>query len=297
MNKVIKAGLFQAQCFNSKDDNMANIAKAIAQSSDKKLDLLVLPELHNGPYFCQNQSTQQFDRGESIPGPSTEQLSKLAKEHQLVIVASIFEKALSGLYYNTAVVFDKDGSIAGTYRKMHIPHDPEYNEKYYFTPGDQGFQPINTSIGKLGVLVCWDQWFPEAARLMALAGAEIIVYPTAIGWYPEDSQDEKARQVDSWQLVQRGHAIANNVFVISCNRTGLEQEEYPINPSQPKSIDFWGHSFIAGTQGEILAKLSTEPNSIISHDLDLNKIEQVRRVWPFFRDRRVDAYQDLLKRS
>lgn len=297
MSRQIKAGLFQAQCYNTRDENLANIEKAIIKAKQQGLDLLVLPELHNGPYFCQNQSTEQFDRGEAIPGYSTDFIGRLAKENNLVIVASLFEKALSGLYYNTAVIFEKDGSIVGKYRKMHIPHDPEYNEKYYFSPGDLGFKPINTSVGKLGVLVCWDQWFPEAARLMALAGAEILIYPTAIGWYPDDQEDEKQRQVESWQLIQRSHAVANNIFVISCNRAGLEQEEFAMNPNQPKSIDFWGHSFIAGPQGEFLANLSTEKNSIINAELNYNQIEQVRRVWPFLRDRRTDSYHDLLKKE
>jgi N-carbamoylputrescine amidase len=290
MKNIIKAGLFQPKCSNTRDANLTNITKAIADAGKQNLDLLVLPELHNGPYFCQNQSTEQFDRAETIPGYSTDYFSKLAKEHNLVIVTSIFEKVTPGQYFNTAVVFDKNGEIAGKYRKMHIPHDPEYNEKYYFTPGNLGFTPIKTSIGILGVLICWDQWFPEAARSMALAGAEILIYPTAIGWYPQDNAIEKQNQVNAWQTVQRGHAIANNLFVISCNRAGTEQEEYPINSNKPKTIDFWGNSFIAGPQGEIINSLQTEENKILTAELDLNKIEQVRRVWPFFRDRRTDIY-------
>lgn len=297
MQNIINVGLFQAKCHHNRDDNLSNIATAVQNAKNKNLDLLVLPELHNGPYFCQNQSTEQFDRAETIPGHSTDYLSNLAKENNIIIVASIFEKALSGLYYNTAVVFEKDGTIAGKYRKMHIPHDPEYNEKYYFAPGDLGFKPVETSIGKLGVLVCWDQWYPEAARLMALAGAQILIYPTAIGWYPKDTDVEKANQVDAWQTVQRGHAIANNVYCISCNRTGAEIEEYPQDTNNPKSIDFWGHSFIAGPQGEMIDSLKTEENQIICSQVDLNRISDVRKVWPYFRDRRIDAYQDLLKRS
>lgn len=290
MQNIIKAGLFQAKCLNTRDENLSNITNAIKDASSKNLDLVVLSELHNGPYFCQNQVTEQFDRAETIPGYSTDYFSKLAKEYNLVIVTSIFEKAKPGQYFNTAVVFDKNGEIAGKYRKMHIPHDPEYNEKYYFTPGDLGFKPIKTSVGTLGVLICWDQWFPEAARLMTLAGADILIYPTAIGWYPKDNHTEKQNQVLAWQMIQRSHAIANNVYVISCNRAGTEQEEYPINPNQPKTIDFWGHSFIAGPQGEMIASLKTEENQIITAEIDLSKIEQVRRVWPFFRDRRTDVY-------
>jgi N-carbamoylputrescine amidase len=299
-NQNIKAGLFQAQCSNDRDSNLDNITQAVASAHKQNLDLLVLPELHNGPYFCQNQVTQQFDRAETIPGHSTDYISKLAKKYNLVIVASIFEKTISGLYFNTAVVFDKNGEVAGKYRKMHIPHDPDYNEKYYFSPGYSdgvsNFSPINTSIGKLGVLVCWDQWFPEAARIMALQGANILIYPTAIGWSSKDDHAEQQRQLSAWQTVQRAHAVANNVFLISCNRTGREQEEYPYNPDKIKSIDFWGNSFIAGPQGEVLSSLQQETNAIISAELTLDRIEQIRRAWPFFRDRRVDEYQLLLKK-
>lgn len=297
MSREITVSLFQAKCLNSREDNLNNIKQAIEKASAHNLDLLVLPELHNGPYFCQNQSTEQFDRAETIPGYSTNFISKLAKDNNIVIVASLFEKALSGLYYNTAIVFEKNGEIAGKYRKMHIPHDPEYNEKFYFSPGDLGFKPIETSVGKLGILVCWDQWFPEAARLMAQAGAEILIYPTAIGWYPEDTQEEKNKQVNAWQIVQRGHAVANNLFVISCNRSGTEVEEYSLNPEKPKAIDFWGHSFICDQQGGMIAELQTEENQILTSKINFNKIEEVRRVWQFFRDRRVDAYQDLLKKQ
>lgn len=303
MSRELTVGLFQAKCSNTREENLANIQQHINQyiknqkeQNKGNLDLLVLPELHNGPYFCINQSIKQFDRAEPIPGPTTEVIAKLAAEHQLVIVASIFEKSIHGLYFNTAVVFDKNGEMNGKYRKMHIPHDPEYNEKYYFSPGDLGFNPIQTSIGKIGVLVCWDQWFPEAARLMALAGAEILVYPTAIGWYDADSPDEQQRQLDAWVTVQRGHAVANNLFVISCNRTGFETEEFANNSSKIKQINFWGNSFIAGPQGEFLNSLRQEQNVIITAKIDLNRIEQVRRAWPFFRDRRTDQYDNILKK-
>ena len=296
----INAGLLQAKCLISKEDNLQNIVELVNKyqiAAKSKLQLLVLPELHNGPYFCQNQSPEQFQRAESIPGTSTEILAELARHNNLVIVASIFEKALTGLYYNTAVVFDSNGDIVGKYRKMHIPHDPEYNEKYYFSPGDLGFKPVQTSIGKIGVLVCFDQWYPEAARIMALQGAEILVYPTAIGWCPEDIKEDKEKQLNAWQTIQRSHGIANNVFVISCNRAGLEEEEYPSNTQAPKKINFWGNSFIAGPQGEILNSLQTEENTIIAAELDLNLISKIRHVWQFFRDRRTDAYDLLLNKQ
>ena len=292
---TIKAGLLQLKCYNSREDNLANIKKLI-EANKTNLDLLVLPELHNGPYFCQNQVIDQFDRAETIPGPTTEVISELAKQHKLIIVSSIFEKTLNGLYFNTAVVFEKNGTIAGTYRKMHIPHDPDYSEKYYFSCGDLGFTPIETSIGKIGVLVCWDQWFPEAARIMSLKGANILIYPTAIGWSPKDDHAEQQRQLSAWQTIQRSHSVANNLYVISCNRTGLEVEEHPYNPDKPKQITFWGNSFISGAQGEILASLEQEPNQIISAELNIDRIEKVRRAWPFFRDRRIDQYDTLLKK-
>jgi N-carbamoylputrescine amidase len=252
---------------------------------------VVLPELHLGPYFCQNEDYQHFDLAQAIPGPATEILSAVAKKLKIVIVSTIFERRAAGLYHNTAVVFDKDGSIAGKYRKMHIPDDPGFYEKYYFTPGDIGFKPIETSIGKLGVLICWDQWFPEAARLMALAGAEILIYPTAIGWDKEDTAEEHARQLDAWVTIQRAHAVANGIPVISCNRIGFEQA-----PDSDKGIQFWGNSFIAGPQGEIITRADDSEVSLLSCTLDSARSEHVRRIWPYLRDRRIDEYGDLTKR-
>ncbi len=253
---------------------------------------MILQELHNGLYFCQTEDVAVFDQAETIPGQSSEFFGKLARETGLVIVLSLFEKRAAGLYHNTAVVIEKDGSIAGKYRKMHIPDDPAYYEKFYFTPGDLGFNPIQTSVGKLGVLVCWDQWYPEAARLMALAGADILIYPTAIGWESTDTEDEKNRQLEAWLTVQRGHAVANGIPVVTVNRTGYEAD-----PSkQTNGITFWGNSFACGPQGEIFyqAPSDQEINQII--DIDLTRAENVRRWWPFMRDRRIDAYQDLTKR-
>ncbi len=260
----------------------------IQQAALLGAELIVLQELHCGPYFCQEEKTIEFDRAESIPGPTSEKLSAIAKELKVVIVASLFEKRAAGLYHNTAIVIEKNGEIAGKYRKMHIPDDPGFYEKFYFTPGDLGFNPIQTSLGKLGVLVCWDQWFPEAARLMALAGAEILIYPTAIGWVPTDIDAEKQRQLTAWLTVQRGHAIANGLPLVSCNRVGLEQ-------SSMGSIQFWGNSFIAGPQGEILKQADIHPTILIS-EIDKSRSESVRRIWPFLRDRRIDDYADLLKR-
>ena len=255
-------------------------------------ELVVLQEIHNGLYFCQTEDVSVFDQAETIPGPSTKRFGLLAKELGVVIVLSLFEKRAPGLYHNTAVVIEKDGTIAGMYRKMHIPDDPAYYEKFYFTPGDLGFEPIQTSVGKLGVLICWDQWYPEAARLMALAGAEILIYPTAIGWESTDTTEEKERQRDAWITVQRSHAVANGIPVISCNRVGYEADPSGIT----KGIQFWGTSFIAGPQGEILTKTSDKKDENLVFDLDLNRTETVRRWWPFFRDRRIDAYHDLIKR-
>jgi len=271
-----------------------NIDKTIAgirEAADKGAQLIVLQELHRSLYFCQVEDTDLFDLAEPIPGPSTERFGELAKELGVVIVASLFEKRAAGIYHNTAVVIEKDGSIAGTYRKMHIPDDPGFYEKFYFTPGDLGFEPISTSVGTLGVLVCWDQWFPEAARLMALAGADILIYPTAIGWDPRDDQDEQNRQLDAWVISQRAHAVANGVPVISCNRVGHEAD-----PSgQSEGIQFWGNSFITGPQGEILSHGSSAEDEILTANIDLSRGEEVRRIWPYFRDRRIDHYQDLLK--
>lgn len=272
--------------------NINKLEKNIREVAAQGADLVVLQEIHNGLYFCQTEDVSVFDQAEAIPGPSTERFGALAKELGLVIVLSLFEKRAPGLFHNTAVVMEKDGSIAGMYRKMHIPDDPAYYEKFYFTPGDLGFEPIQTSIGKLGVLICWDQWYPEAARLMALAGAEILIYPTAIGWESTDTTEEKERQRDAWITVQRSHAVANGIPVISCNRVGYEADPSGIT----KGIQFWGTSFIAGPQGEILTKTSDKKDENLVFDLDLNRTETVRRWWPFFRDRRIDAYHDLIKR-
>jgi len=256
------------------------------------VELVLLQELHNGPYFCQRESVEEFDQAETIPGPGTARIGKLAEELKLVVVASLFEKRATGLYHNTAVVFDRSAAIAGKYRKMHIPDDPAFYEKFYFTPGDLGFEPIDTSVGRLGVLVCWDQWYPEAARLMALAGAELLLYPTAIGWDPGDAQDEKDRQREAWVTVQRGHAVANGLPLLSCNRTGYEAD-----PSKVGSgIQFWGTSFVAGPQGEFLAQAGTDAHELLITEIDMARSEHVRRIWPFLRDRRIDAYGDLLKR-
>ena len=252
---------------------------------------MLLQELHNGPYFCQHESVEEFDRAEPIPGPSTERIGALAAELNLVVVASLFERRAAGIYHNTAVVFDRSRALAGMYRKMHIPDDPAFYEKFYFTPGDLGFDPIPTSVGKLGLLVCWDQWYPEAARLMALAGADLLLYPTAIGWDPNDTQEEKDRQRDAWITVQRGHAVANGLPVLACNRTGFEAA-----PDGGRGIRFWGSSFVAGPQGEILASAGTDTRELLIADIDLGRSENVRRIWPFLRDRRIDAYDDLLRR-
>jgi len=253
---------------------------------------VLLQELHNGPYFCQRESVEVFDQAESIPGPGTARIGNLAEELQLVVVASLFERRAAGLYHNTAVVFDRSAAIAGKYRKMHIPDDPAFYEKFYFTPGDLGFEPIDTSVGRLGVLVCWDQWYPEAARLMALAGAELLLYPTAIGWDPNDDQAEKDRQRDAWITVQRGHAVANGLPLLACNRTGHEADPSGVGDG----IQFWGNSFVAGPQGEFLAQAKTDGRTLLMTDVDLARSEHVRRIWPFLRDRRIDAYADLLKR-
>lgn len=270
--------------------NLAVIETRIAEAAAAGAKLVLLQELHNGAYFCQHESVHEFDLAEPIPGPSTERLAALAKRHGVVLVSSLFEKRATGLYHNTAVVFDADGSTAGKYRKMHIPDDPGFYEKFYFTPGDLGFTPIDTSVGRLGVLVCWDQWYPEAARLMALAGAELLLYPTAIGWDPDDAQDEKTRQRDAWVLSHRGHAVANGLPVLSCNRVGHEP-----SPLGTSGIDFWGNSLVLGPQGEMLAEAGTEPTLLLA-EVDMQRSEHVRRIWPFLRDRRIDAYGDLVKR-
>lgn len=288
----LTVGLVQQQCGAERERNLQTSIAGIREAAGKGAQLVLLQELHAGPYFCQTEDPRIFDLAETIPGPGTETLGALAKELGIVIVASLFERRAPGLYHNTAVVLERDGSIAGQYRKMHIPDDPGYYEKFYFTPGDMGFEPITTSVGKLGVLVCWDQWYPEGARLMALAGAELLLYPTAIGWVDEDPQDEQQRQRQAWIISQRAHAVANGLPVLSCNRTGHEAD-----PSGASSgIRFWGSSFVAGPQGEILAEAGTDKPEVLVTAVDLGRSENVRRIWPFLRDRRIDAYQDLLKR-
>ena len=287
----LTVALVQQSNNDNADENMAKSIKAIREAAQKGAQLVVLQELHRSLYFCQTEDVDVFDLAETIPGPSSNTLGELAKELNIVIVASLFEKRATGLYHNTAVVLEKDGSIAGKYRKMHIPDDPGFYEKFYFTPGDLGFEPIQTSVGKLGVLVCWDQWFPEAARLMAMAGAELLIYPTAIGWDPNDDQNEQTRQKDAWVISQRAHAVANGVPVISCNRVGHESD-----PSGHSSgIQFWGNSFIAGPQGEFLAQANNIDEKILVVEVDQKRSENVRRIWPFLRDRRIDHYSDLTK--
>ena len=291
MEKLIVSAI-QQPCGD--EDYGVNLALSIAkirEAAAAKADLVVLPELHLGKYFCQIEDHSVFDLAQPIPCKTTDILSALAKELQIVIVSTIFERRAAGLYHNTAVVFDKDGSIAGKYRKMHIPDDPAFYEKYYFTPGDLGFTPIQTSIGKLGVLICWDQWYPEAARLMALAGAEMLIYPTAIGWDKNDTKEEHTRQLDAWITVQRGHSVANGLPVISCNRIGFETA-----PNSENGIDFWGNSFITGAQGEFLAQANSSETKLLVAEIDKKQNETVRRIWPFLRDRRIDAFGDLIKR-
>jgi len=289
---MLTVGLVQHACSEDRAANLAASMSGIREAAARGARLVLLQELHTGVYFCQTEDVARFDQAETIPGPSTEQLGKLAAELGVVIVASLFERRAAGLYHNTAVVLERDGSIAGKYRKMHIPDDPGYYEKFYFTPGDLGFAPIDTSVGRLGVLVCWDQWYPEAARLMALRGAELLLYPTAIGWNPDDDADEQARQREAWITIQRGHAIANGIPVLACNRTGFE----PDPSGQTPGIQFWGTSFVAGPQGEILASAPTHEPAVSVATLDMRRSEEVRRIWPYLRDRRIDAYGDLLKR-
>ncbi len=272
--------------------NLENSAQAIEKAAQQGAQLVLLSELHTGHYFCQSEDVSCFDLAESIPGMTTRYLGELAKTHQIVIVGSVFERRAPGIYHNTAVVLEKDGTLIGTYRKMHIPDDPGYYEKYYFTPGDQGFLPISTSVGQLGVLVCWDQWFPEAARIMALRGADLLLYPTAIGWFPGDDEVLQQQLIDTWVTMQRAHSIANCLPLLSCNRIGFEPD-----PAHPKrGIYFWGNSFITGTHGQILQRADATSAAILVATLDLSEIEQTRRIWPYFRDRRVEAYGDLLKK-
>ncbi len=288
----MKVALIQQSNSASRTENIAKLEQNIRHSVSQGAQLIVLQELHNGLYFCQTEDPSVFDKAETIPGPSTDSFGLLAKELGVVIVLSLFEKRAAGLHHNTAVVIEKDGTIAGKYRKMHIPDDPAYYEKFYFTPGDLGFQPIVTSVGKLGVLVCWDQWYPEAARLMAMAGAEILIYPTAIGWESTDSEQEKQRQTNAWIISQRAHAVANGLHVLSCNRVGYEPDPSGVT----NGIQFWGNSFVAGPQGELIAQSSQVKEEILVADIDLHRTEEVRRMWPFFRDRRIDAFADLTKR-
>lgn len=288
----LNVALVQQDFLQDHDTNNTRLAGQVERAAAAGADLVLLPELHGLPYFCQVEDQRNFDLAEPVPGPTTGFLAGLAEKHELVIVGSVFEKRAPGIYHNTAVVLDSDGSLAGSYRKMHIPDDPGYYEKFYFTPGDKGFEPIDTSIGRLGVLVCWDQWYPEAARMMALKGAELLLYPTAIGYEPGDTPEEQQRQRDSWITIQRAHAIANGLPVLSCNRIGLE----PDPEGKSKGIRFWGSSFVAGPQGELLASADDLEETVLMAGLDRQQTESVRRVWPFFRDRRIDAYKDLLKR-
>ena len=291
MKSTLIVSAVQQSCNKDRQTNLDFSIAKIHEAAAANADLVVLPELHLGPYFCQNEDYNHFNLAQTIPGPATELLSAIAGKLKIVIVATIFEKRAPGLYHNTAVVFDKDGSIAGKYRKMHIPDDPGFYEKYYFTPGDLGFKPIETSIGKLGVLICWDQWFPEAARLMTLAGAEMLIYPTAIGWDPQDTPEEHRRQLEAWITIQRSHAIANGIPVISCNRIGFEQA-----PDPATGINFWGNSFIAGPQGEIITQADDSEIILLTCRLDRSRVERIRQIWPYLRDRRIDAYGDLSKR-
>jgi N-carbamoylputrescine amidase len=289
---ILKVGLVQQANVDDRTTNLAKSEAGIRACAAQGAELIVLQELHTGIYFCQVEDTEKFELAELIPGPSTDFFGALAKELQIVLVTSLFEKRAPGIYHNTAVVIEKEGQIAGTYRKMHIPDDPAYYEKFYFTPGDTGFQPIQTSVGKLGVLVCWDQWYPEAARLMALAGAELLIYPTAIGYESTDSSEEKDRQYQAWQISQRGHAVANGLPLVSVNRTGYERDWSEVTGG----IQFWGQSFVAGPQGEILYQAPRDQDATTVVDIDRRRTEDVRRIWPFFRDRRIDAYAGLLRR-
>ncbi len=292
MKRNIRVGIVQQSCTPDLKQNLAKLHHNIATLAKDGAQLIVLQELHNTPYFCQTEDTTLFDLAEPIPGPSTGFFGELAKEYGVVLVTSLFERRAPGLYHNTAVVFDSDGSMAGKYRKMHIPDDPAYYEKFYFTPGDIGFEPIQTSIGKLGVQVCWDQWYPEGARLMALKGAELLIYPTAIGWESTDTEEEKQRQLGAWVTVQRGHAVANGLPVIAVNRVGFE----PDPSGATNGIQFWGNSFVAGPQGEFLVQADNHREQNIIVEVDMTRSENVRRWWPFLRDRRIDEFRQLTKR-
>lgn len=297
MNKrSLKVGLVQqAVASNDKNLSWARSAEQVSDLAKQGCELVMLQELHSTLYFCQQENTDFFDLAEPIPGPATDYFAELAAKLNIVLITSLFEKRGSGLYHNTAVVFDRQLGMVGKYRKMHIPDDPGFYEKFYFTPGDMGFQPIQTSVGKLGVLVCWDQWYPEAARLMALAGADLLIYPTAIGWDPLDNKPEQQRQLDAWMTIQRSHAIANNLPVLSCNRCGFESSP-DSNSNELDGIQFWGNSFVAGQQGELLAQAESRAQQTLITTIDLTKTEQTRRIWPYLRDRRIDAYDALTKR-
>ena len=288
----MKTGIIQLRCTEDVQANRKHLEENIARAAAMGTELVVLQELHDSLYFCQVESTDNFDLAVSLPGPVTEHYASLAKQHGIVLVTSLFEKRAAGLYHNTAVVFEKDGSIAGRYRKMHIPDDPAYYEKFYFTPGDLGFHPIQTSVGRLGVQVCWDQWYPEGARLMALQGADMLIYPTAIGFESTDTPDEQARQREAWITVQRGHAVANGLPVVSVNRVGYE----PDPSQQTNGIQFWGSSFVAGPQGEILHQASQTEEEVTVVDIDMKRSENVRRWWPFLRDRRIEEYGGITRR-
>ena len=291
-SRLLKVGLVQQTCSSDIEANKQKLAQNIADVAARGAQLVVLQELHNSLYFCQVESTDNFDLAEPIPGPSTDFYGALARKHGVVLVTSLFERRAAGLYHNTAVVFERDGSIAGTYRKMHIPDDPAYYEKFYFTPGDLGFHPIDTSVGRLGVQLCWDQWYPEGARLMTLQGAELLIYPTAIGYESSDLPEEQQRQREAWTTVQRGHAVANGLPVIAVNRTGHE----PDPSGQTRGIQFWGSSFVCGPQGEMLARASVDREENLVVDIDLQRSENVRRWWPFLRDRRIEEFGGLTRR-
>jgi N-carbamoylputrescine amidase len=288
----MKIGIIQQRCTGSIEDNKRKLAQNIADVASQGAELVVLQELHNSLYFCQTENTANFDLAEPIPGPGTDYYGELARRHGIVLVTSLFERRSAGLYHNTAVVFEKDGTIAGKYRKMHIPDDPAYYEKFYFTPGDLGFHPIDTSVGRLGIQVCWDQWYPEGARLMALQGAELLIYPTAIGYESSDTPEEQERQREAWTTVQRGHAVANGLPVIAVNRVGHE----PDPSAQTNGITFWGSSFVAGPQGEFLFRASKDEEQNVVVEVDMKRCENVRRWWPFLRDRRIEEFVPLTRR-
>ncbi|MBQ2043271.1 MAG: carbon-nitrogen hydrolase [Bacteroidaceae bacterium] len=288
----MKIGIIQQRCTGSIEDNKRKLAQNIADVASQGAELVVLQELHNSLYFCQTENTANFDLAEPIPGPGTDYYGELARRHGIVLVTSLFERRSAGLYHNTAVVFEKDGTIAGKYRKMHIPDDPAYYEKFYFTPGDLGFHPIDTSVGRLGIQVCWDQWYPEGARLMALQGAELLIYPTAIGYESSDTPEEQERQREAWTTVQRGHAVANGLPVIAVNRVGHE----PDPSAQTNGITFWGSSFVAGPQGEFLFRASRDKEENVVVEVDMKRCENVRRWWPFLRDRRIEEFAPLTRR-